>query len=288
MTRLGVLTSANTKPNYDVITRIRTKVSYVDSEKENIPVPPPPLYFSASQRKNLPEPEPKSKVKAKDLKPEPEQKEEPSPAPVPTEAQKEKAHKMFLRTAFKPLLLASYKTIQEAKEIGARYNYILDEELSTENTHVYVNSKDGIPLIVHRGSTTAADWLIEDALIITGLVSLTSSPRLEFAKEITTKVEAKYNKPTDSFGHSLAGRISELSGANGYILTYNKAAGPIDIGKPINPKQTDYRTAKDFVSLLATTQRRQNKLKTIADPGLFNAHTPESLPTIAEELRRRV
>ena len=69
-------------------------------------------------------------------------------------------------------------------------------------------------------------------------------------------------------------------------MTYNKATGLQDVAKAINPNQTDYRSAKDIVSLLSTTQRRANNLKTVADQGFLNAHTLESLPAIAEERRR--
>lgn len=154
---------------------------------------------------------------------------------------------------------------------------------------MYVNSLDDIPLIVHRGSVTPADWLIEDALIVTGLTELFGSPRLAFAKEITLRVETKYGKPTDAFGHSLGGRLAEHSGANNIIFTYNKASGIQDIAKPINPNQTDYRGPKDIVSLLSTTQRRdtKNRLRTLEDKGILNSHTLDSLPDIAEERRRR-
>lgn len=273
MKRLGVFDTANKKPNYDVIFgKRKSKITFADDTNGNIPVPPPPFLFSSPSASVQP---------AKPLPTilQPKNTTTTQPKPVIN-------HKLQLRKAFRPLLQLSYDTIDEAETIGLKYNYKLDRDLSTYNTHVYVNNLDGIPLIVHRGSHTIADWAIEDVAIITGLTEIFSSPRLNYAKEITTKVEAKYGKPADAFGHSLGAHLSEHSGAKGTIMTYNKATGIQDIGKQIPDNQIDYRASKDVVSLLSTTQRRKNKLKTITDPGLFNSHTVESLPTIAEERRR--
>jgi hypothetical protein len=195
-----------------------------------------------------------------------------------------KKHIELLRRVFKPLLNASYIPIAEAELIGLQYGYTFDHKLSTENTYVYVNP-DGIPLIVHRGSFTASDWLIEDAIILTGLNSLMTSPRLKQARQITEMAERKYNKPADAFGHSLGGKIAEESGARGTIMTYNKATGIMDARKKINSRQVDYRNKKDIVSLLSEAQPRDTNMKYIKTAGIINSHSVDSLPTIAEERR---
>jgi len=138
---------------------------------------------------------------------------------------------------------------------------MLDLQLSTNTTKVFYRDnsqmvvRDALPrrlVIVFRGSSTASDWLVEDTAILFGLAS--NTPRILEAKRITAAAEAKYKMPADAIGHSLGGRLAELSGAHGQIITYNKAVGIQDVGKTIDKKQTDYRTKGDAVSLMAVTQ----------------------------------
>jgi len=197
----------------------------------------------------------------------PQQKVEPPPP---------RDHLEVLLATFKEMLHLGYQAIEFAEMKAKEYGYVMDRELSTVDTYIYLNTETGFPLIVHRGSITATDWIIEDGLILSTLTDLVSSPRSIYARRITKKVEAKYKKPTDAFGHSLGGRLAEVSQANGYILTYNKAAGFQDIGKKINNKQYDFRTTNDIVSLLAQTQR-SNTLTTIEDKGLVGSHALKHL-----------
>ncbi|KAJ1628035.1 hypothetical protein T492DRAFT_841890 [Pavlovales sp. CCMP2436] len=192
-------------------------------------------------------------------------------------------HVKRLREIFKTMLILSYEPAARAQSEAAALGLTMDIELSTENTYVYFDHQSDFPLIVHRGSMTASDWLLEDALILTGLVALTSSPRNAVGAEITRLVEEKYGQPADAFGHSLGGRVAEVSGASGYVFTYNKAAGLGDIAAPTRPRQTDYRNKKDIVSLLSETQTHPLPIKYVGeDESLFNSHGLGILPETVE------
>ena len=217
--------------------------------------------------------------------PAPEPLPEPIPQPVPQPVPQPPPpppinHLQKLKIMFKPLLEASYKTPQEAIEIGKRFHLIFDTEQSNYNTYVYYDTDTGFPLITHRGSTTILDWTVSDVLILTGLRHIVL-PRVDTAIEIVKKVEAKYRKPSDAYGHSLGGLVAEQSGNRGFILTYNKAAGFGDIRKRTSRRQIDYRNSADIVSLLAETQDTQ--IKYIQNnEGILSSHSLSILPDVAQ------
>ncbi|KAJ1624703.1 hypothetical protein T492DRAFT_844578 [Pavlovales sp. CCMP2436] len=117
---------------------------------------------------------------------------------------------------------------------------------------VFIDRSGGQLVIAHRGSVTAKDWLVDDALIAVGAHKNTD--RLNLACSITAATEKKYNRPANSVGHSLGGRLTEQSGSGGQIVTINKAAGSGDIGRrqPSGTRQTDVRTKLDAVSALSS------------------------------------
>jgi hypothetical protein len=155
----------------------------------------------------------------------------------------------------KPILNASYQNQKEASKSLGKLGYTYDKKLSTNQSKVFVDS-EGNPNIAFRGSKTARDWLVSDPLLALGLQNL--DPRFKEAKELTKKVEKKYGKPADVFGHSLGGTLADKSGASGNIITYNKGVGIGDIGRTIPKNQTDIRTKGDVVSALALTQKHKN------------------------------
>ncbi|KAJ1619605.1 hypothetical protein T492DRAFT_848434 [Pavlovales sp. CCMP2436] len=112
------------------------------------------------------------------------------------------------------------------------------------------------PVVAYRGSITAKDWLVDDALIAVGAHKNTA--RLNLARSITVATEKKYGRPANSVGHSLGGRLAEQSGSGGQIVTINKAAGLGDIGRrqPSGTRQTDVRTRMDAVSAQSSLARR--------------------------------
>jgi hypothetical protein len=190
-------------------------------------------------------------------------------------------HLQKLKMMFKRMLEASYKTPEEAEDIGKVYGLVFDNDLSNENTYVYYDMETRFPLITHRGSTTLLDWTVSDVLILTGLQHIVM-PRVSIAREIVRKTEEKYRKASDGYGHSLGGFVAEQAGHKGFILTYNKAAGFGDIRKKIrNPKQIDYRNQLDIVSLLSETQETQ--IKYIENKqGILSSHSLDILPSMQE------
>ncbi|KAJ1617341.1 hypothetical protein T492DRAFT_850161 [Pavlovales sp. CCMP2436] len=125
------------------------------------------------------------------------------------------------------LARASYLSLDQAAAFGDSLGFTLDNQLSQVDTLVYTDKRTGQPTIVHRDSTSPRDFLVDDALIAFG--SGRETQRQRRAREITASAEAKYNKPSNSTGHSLGGRLAERSGSGGSIVTFNKAAGLGDI-----------------------------------------------------------
>jgi hypothetical protein len=239
-----------------------TTLSFIDS----------PQSFNVVTQQAIPSPQPKKKQQF------------PEPAPSQNFASRQfevlsphykTSHLNRLKQLLKPMLIASYKSQQEAEEIGKSYGLEFINEFSNENTFVYLDMITKFPLIVHRGSATAEDWLVSDALILTGL-SRILMPRVSIAREIVSKVEERYKKPSDAFGSSLGGNIAENSNAKGFILTHNKAAGLGDLFKRNDKsRQIDYRTKKDIVSLIAETQ--DTNIKYLQDTGFLTSHSLNTL-----------
>lgn len=177
----------------------------------------------------------------------------------------------------KPILEASYLNQKEAANKLKNLGYTYDGQLSTNESKVFVDQQ-GNPNIAFRGSQRIVDdFLKSDLLQLVGLGSY--DKRFQEAKRLTSMVEEKYGKPADVFGHSLGGKLAEVSGAKGNVYTYNKATGIADIGKTIPKNQKDIRTSGDVVSLIGTTQKHANKLKTINSKNLnaISAHEVKNL-----------
>ena len=105
-----------------------------------------------------------------------------------------------LRNDLGHLLKSSYLPQKEAAEKLKKLGYDYDHELSRMDTKVL--TKNGEPVIVHRGAKTVRDWL-DDGLLAVGLEKY--SKRFNDAQKITKQVEDKYKKPASSVGHSLGG-----------------------------------------------------------------------------------
>jgi hypothetical protein len=181
----------------------------------------------------------------------------------------------------KPILEASYQPKKEASKTLAKSGYKLDKKLSTNESKVFIDPY-GKPNIAFRGSTNAKDFLFSDVLL--GIGKSNYDPRFKQAKELTKKVENKYGKPVDVFGHSLGGSLAEQSGAKGNIITFNKGVGIAGIGKSIPKNQKDIRSRNDIVSGLALTQKYNNgSLETLKTPVFqspIEAHKLKNLPDI--------
>lgn len=161
----------------------------------------------------------------------------------------------MLRTDTYDLLKASYLPQSEAALRMQQKDYQYDKDLSSMNTKVFV--KDNKPVIVHRGSVTAKDWF-DDGLVAVGLGKY--GHRYKNAQRVTQKAKEKYNSPVDSVSHSYGGWLTENSGADGNLITYNKAAGLGGIGKTIPSNQLDIRTKGDVPSLLSHLQHSNKEI----------------------------
>ena len=156
----------------------------------------------------------------------------------------------------KEILQASYLNQNEAKEKLGNLGYKYDPELSTNESKVFLDKK-GRPNIAFRGSKRIIDdFLGSDVKLALGLEKY--DKRFQEAQKLTKLVEDKYGQPANVFGHSLGGSLAEKSGAHGKIITYNKGAGILDIGKTIPKNQTDIRNRNDVVSLLSLTQKHDH------------------------------
>lgn len=158
------------------------------------------------------------------------------------------------KSDIKPLLQSGYLPQSEAELAMKRRGYNYDSDLSSMETKVFV--KDGKPVIVHRGTTTAKD-MVDDSLLAIGLGK--AGHRYKNARRVTKKAEEKYGQAADTLGHSYGGWLAEHSGGHGHTTTYNKAVGLADLGKHISNKQTDIRTDRDLVSYLSNTQTGGHK-----------------------------
>ena len=145
---------------------------------------------------------------------------------------------------------------RDASDKLKKLGYTYDPELSTNDNKVFVD-QHGNPNIAFRGTHKFRPKdLISDLAVATGLHKYDT--RFKEAQHVTRLVEDKYGKSANVFGDSLGGKLAEESGSHGHIITHNKAAGILDIGKTIPKHQTDYRNKNDAISLLALTQTHKH------------------------------
>jgi hypothetical protein len=170
-------------------------------------------------------------------------------------------------------LKASYGDIDAVKKM-ITLGYTQDTELSNVETNTYV--KEGKPLILHRGSSNAIDFLISDLFLVVNLSH--NDPRVWSAKKITKRAEEKYKRVADHCGHSLGGFLSEICASPlSYVLTYNKGASYYHVAKSISPRQLDIRTKGDLVSLLSKFQNKNSITVDNKGSGFLGAHNLNNL-----------
>jgi hypothetical protein len=170
-------------------------------------------------------------------------------------------------------LKASYgdgEAIEKMRTLG----YAYDKTLSNIETNVYV--KEGRPLILHRGSSNAKDFLVSDVLLAVNLSGF--DPRVWSAKKITRQAQEKYKSVADHCGHSWGGSLSEIcADPMSWVLTYNKGASYYHIVKSISPRQLDIRTKGDLISLLSKYQNRNVITIDNKGRGFLAAHNLDNL-----------
>jgi hypothetical protein len=171
-------------------------------------------------------------------------------------------------TELKDLIQASYSRNTPAKEIGKKYGYVLDEDLSNAEQKVFLD-KNKNPKIVFTGTRKGMD-VITDLAILTGLAGLT--PRFQNSSKLVDKVKQKYkNRPITAIGDSAGGTIAEsVGGKVDKVITTSKGVGLFGIGKKIRSNQTDIRASNDVISILRNTQSGGKKVVIKGTKGIIN------------------
>ena len=157
--------------------------------------------------------------------------------------------------------------------------YILDNELSTDKTKVYIDKNTNDIAMVNRGTSDFKD-VMTDAKLLFGY----NDKRFNEPKEILNKIKQKYtDKNIDLIGHSLGAKIAETLGDDPQvknIITLNKPTTPKDLIQKtkINNKQYDIRTTGDLVSVLQPFQTGQNDI--IIKSETKNPYTEHKIDTL--------
>jgi hypothetical protein len=171
-------------------------------------------------------------------------------------------------TELKDLIQASYIRNTPAREIGKKYGYVLDDDLSNAEQKVFLD-KNKNPKIVFTGSRKGMDALT-DLAIFGGVAGLT--PRFQNSSKLVDKVKQKYkNRPITAIGDSLGGTLAEsVGGKVDKVITTSKGVGLFGIGKKIRSNQTDIRASNDVVSVLRNTQSGGKKITIKGTKGIIN------------------
>jgi len=171
-------------------------------------------------------------------------------------------------TELKDLIQASYSRNTPAREIGKKYGYVLDDDLSNAEQKVFLD-KNKNPKIVFTGSRKGMD-AITDLAILGGVAGLT--PRFQNSSKLVDKVKQKYkNRPITAIGDSLGGTLAEsVGGKVDKVITTSKGVGLFGIGKKIRSNQTDIRASNDVISLLRNTQSGGKKVVIKGTKGILN------------------
>ena len=157
----------------------------------------------------------------------------------------------------KKLIVASHG--KDFKDVG---DYKIDRQLSHEWVHVYYNDQKRHCVIVHRGSASAYDALIDLQL----LVQHKSNKRFKISEQVQKKVEKKYRAKgyfITTLGSSLGAYLSEEYGQNSdEVITVSKPTTPIDVltGKKKGKDQYDIRTTRDPIALLQNFQKGEHDI----------------------------
>lgn len=149
-----------------------------------------------------------------------------------------------LRRDLSLLIRASYLALRQAAEMMDARGYTLDRYLSTDEVKVFYSDVTGA-VVCYRGTVNAGDWGTDLALGV-GILG----KRHKQAKALMERVQAKFG-PAHAIGHSLGGHLAENSGAQGLILTADKAVGVRDLALQARENQLDVRARGDVVSALS-------------------------------------
>ena len=172
-------------------------------------------------------------------------------------------------------LNASYMSVPEAKKLLAKYDYYVNERLSTPDVKVAWNPVTKKLLVVGAGSHKLSD-VGTDIYLAAGKLKQTN--RYKEAKHILNEAKKAYNVDSATIaGHSLFGTIASYIGSKkDKVITYNKGA---TIGQGSRANETAIRSAGDVVSALASGNKNMTTLKPSVSQDLsgFSSRTTHSL-----------
>lgn len=153
-------------------------------------------------------------------------------------------------------LEASYKSVADAKKELAKYDYYVNERLSTPDIKVAWNPVTKKLLFLVAGTNKLADVSTDVGLAFGKLKDTT---RYKDAKELLKKAKEAYNVDTATIaGHSLGATISSyISSKKDKVFSYNKGA---TIGQGSRPNEVAYRSKGDIVSVLASGNKNMKTL----------------------------
>ena len=139
------------------------------------------------------------------------------------------------------------------KKLSSFQDFEIDKSLSGQRVQVYYNPALKQAVVVHRGSSGAKDWLVNDAGLLVGY----RGKRFSHAQDIQKQAQQKYGASNvTTIGHSLGAKIAEEVGQKSKeVITLNK---PTVSTKKVSGKQYDIRTAKDLVSILSPIAKNKN------------------------------
>lgn len=129
-------------------------------------------------------------------------------------------------------------------------DYELDPSLSDNRAQVYKKKGSNQVIVVHRGTQGLSDWGVDLRYALGMDINKTS--RLQHAKDIQQKAEAKYGRENiTTLGHSLGSKIAKKVGKNSHeIINLNPAVNIKDSIKASPANEFDIRSANDIVSSL--------------------------------------
>ena len=119
---------------------------------------------------------------------------------------------------FRNLLEGSYSG---KKRYG---DFVLDKELSTKTSKVYVNPQTNKAVVAHKGTEGMSDWYNNAVYTVGGIKQYKKTDRYKEARDVQNKAFDKYgNQNISTIGHSQGGLQADLLGRRGYeTITYNK------------------------------------------------------------------
>ena len=157
---------------------------------------------------------------------------------------------------------ASYQDPNVAKQQLSSLGYSYDDVLSSPNAKVFVD-KSGQPNIAFRGSKRVVDdFLVSDPLLAVGLSKY--DPRHQESSELVRKVNEKYNRKPNLYGHSLGGHLAASNAAQANQVFINNSAVGLGDSRTLPKNVQHTRNSNDLVSGLSVFQK--GNIKTNFNP----------------------